>query len=144
MDMDITKFAEYTSTMEEDDRRKYATREEAYEAHKLRVRAWQDKNKDKVKKYVTKYSAKEDVKEIRRQYYHDLSPERKEALKIRNRDNYRKRRLEAEKDPAALEALRASQRAKYHQLSPEQKYELNEKRKAFNARKKAEHEHTDS
>jgi hypothetical protein len=127
-----------------DARRKYETRQDAYEAHKKRVREWQERNYDKVKTYAKTYGQKDEIREKNRLIYQNLSQERKNEIMARNRINYHKRRAEIEKDPVALEALRAEQRSKYHELTPEQKYELNEKRKAFNARKKAEHEHTDS
>ena len=71
---------------------KYASKEEAYEAHKKRVMKWQKENPDKFKGYVRKYELTDARKESHHRWYTEMPPEQKEELlanqRKRNKDTY--------------------------------------------------------
>ena len=104
--------------------RKYATKEEGYEAHKARVKAWQDKNRDKVRGYQAKYEKKPERRAIINEKYANMDPAKKEQVLARQREynktNYTngngKKFYEEHK-----EEILAKARAKYAAMSPEEK-----------------------
>jgi len=90
-----------------DHRRKYASKEEAYEAHKARVRKWQQQNPDKHNANVKRYNSKPEraahIKEVARIKYQENKEEirakqrafyqaNKERIRADNREKYRARK----------------------------------------------------
>lgn len=65
--------------------RKYASKEEAYEAHKARVKAWQKNNKDKTSAYRKKYAEKPERRAIINERYANMDPVKKEQVLARQR-----------------------------------------------------------
>jgi hypothetical protein len=88
--------------------RKYATKEEAYEAHKKRVRDWQKKNPEKHRAYVKKYHSKPEILERdsiqAKARYAALTSEQLEVRRAKQREFY----------AANRDRIRASQTARYH------------------------------
>ena len=76
--------------------KKYATRKDAYEAHKQRVMKWQSENPDKFRGYQQKYEQSERVKEMRKQKYRDMDPIKKEELLAKARARYAAKKLKDE------------------------------------------------
>ena len=104
--------------------RKYATKEEAYAAHKARVREWQKNNKDKTREYQKKYGEKPERMAAVRENYANMDPVKKEYVLARQRSYFKK----SYKDGAGKkfyeehrEEILAKARAKYAAMSPEEK-----------------------
>lgn len=72
--------------------RKYATKEEAYEAHKERVKRWQRENPDKHGKNVDKYHRKPEIIQKDKDRYANMDPVKKEIMlekqRVRNKARY--------------------------------------------------------
>ena len=98
----------YRSELGKHKTRKYATKEEAYAAHKARVRKWQQDNPEKHRAYVKKYHDKPEILErdsIRaKARYAAQTPEELEARRKQQRDFY----------AANVESIRAAQTRRYH------------------------------
>ena len=103
----------YKSELGKHKTRKYATKEEAYEAHKKRVRKWQQENPDKHNANVKRYNSKPEraayIKEVAAIKYQENKEEiraKQRAFYAANKDRIRaelKARYYAKKALKALE-----------------------------------------
>lgn len=121
--------------------RKYATKEEAYEAHKARVREWQKNNKDKTSAYQAKYGKKPERMAAVRENYANMDPEKKEHILARQREYFKKNYYsETGKNyyKQNKEEILAKGRAKYAAMSPDEREALLAKRRAHYQAKKLE------
>jgi hypothetical protein len=94
----------------------YATKEESMAAHIVRVRDWQRRNPDKVKKTQKKYEQTEERRQNHKDWYAALSDERKEEV-LKYQREYSKR--------------------KYASMTPEQKRAFLDNQKANVLKRKA-------
>jgi len=77
--------------------RKYASKEDAYAAHIERVRKWQSDNPEKLKEYSDKYYSDPEKIQKRRDRYHNMDPDKKEAY-LAGMRAYNKRKYWAKKE----------------------------------------------
>ena len=130
------------------DKRKYATKEEAYEAHKARVKQWQKDNPDKFLGYVKKYQQNPDVKKKRLEAYHNMDPVKKAELlekqSIRGKAKYWAMKKEDRREENHVnydkykERIREYNRERYANMTPEAKAILSQKRREYRLRKQKE------
>ena len=134
------------------DKRKYATKEEAYEAHKARVKQWQKDNPEKFKQYVKTYNAKPEVRQKHSEAYHNMDPVKKAELlekqSIRGKAKYWAMKKEDRREENHVnydkykERIREYNRERYANMTPEAKAILSQKRREYRLRKQKEQDDT--